>query len=125
MSCYRENISDSYIKAIINLSGVKANEPGKILAGIAHYENPEEVIAFTESEIRRYTTSYFSKAWFYEEVRRLAKACLSCQFFHGRYGDCENKDASGCQLQPEKAFYNQKTVAQEVAEELDIPYFKV
>ena len=121
----RKNTTDADIQAIVNLSGVKANQPQKILQGISHFSKPEEAIDFVDSEISRYTTSNFSMAWFYEEVKRLAMACMSCSNFSGLYGNCEKLMQDECQLHLEEAFYKQKTVIQEIAEELGIPYIQV
>lgn len=118
----RKKMSDQDIQAIMNLSGVKPNQHSEILQGISHFCKPEDAVDFADNEISRFTTMNFSKAWFFEEVKRLAMACMSCSNFSGRYGGCEKLMKDGCQLQLERAFYNYKTTIQEVAEDLGIPF---
>lgn len=121
----KKNMTDQDVQAIVNLTGVKADQPQEILQGISHFYKPEDAIDFADNQIKRYSTMSFSTAWFFEEVKRLALACMSCPNFSGQHGSCEKLMKNGCQLHSERAFYNQKTTAQKVAEELGIPHMSV
>ena len=112
-------------RVIVLLNRVKANEPYKILKALSYFDTTEDAVDFANENIKRYTTSNFAAAWFYEEIKRIAKVCSCCEIFKGKYGNCKNILGESCKLDTKKAFYNQKTVAQQVAEELGITYLGV
>lgn len=118
-------ILEPQLQAIYLLSDVKAGETNKILDALSCFNNMEEAVIFANKEIQRYTTRNFSEAWKYEEVKRLAMACGKCKKFSGKYGECKYKNIKDCQLKLEDAFYNHKTVVQEISEELNISYIRV
>ena len=97
---------DAEDRAEIMLSGVRADEPNKILEALSFLDS-EGAVVFAENGIKRYTTSNFSKARFYEEVKRLAIVCRDCQFFSGEFGSCEKLGGEDCPIDFKDAFYNQ------------------
>jgi len=91
---------DDWLKAIIMLSGLTVQDTDEIAFAVSHFKNSAAAISFAEKEIERYTCSNFSMAWFYERVKDVAR---------GNYSP----------------FVFRKTVAQQVAEKLNIAYFSV
>jgi len=91
---------DDQMKAWIKLLGVTIHDTDEIVWAISHFKTKEDAVSFAEKEIERYTRSNFRMAWLYERVKKIASGDLAPIVFG-------------------------KSPAQQVAEELNIPYLGV
>ena len=112
---------DVEIKVGLMMSGLRISETNEILAALSVFGgDTDSAINFCNQEIKRYTTSNFGQAWLYEEMKRIATECGTCEKF-SKYGECNR---AGCELS-KGSYAGMKTTAQTVAEELGIAYLAV